>query len=78
MAFITFTSDFGVRDHYVAALKARILSDNPNAQIIDITHEIPPFSLVHGSFVVSSVFDNFPNGTVHSIAKQWPDITYFR
>lgn len=68
MALITFTSDFGGRDHYVAALKARILGDDPKTQIIDITHDIPPFSLVHGSYVVSSVFESFPSGTVHLVA----------
>ena len=38
MAIITLLSDFGIKDHYVAAVKAQILNQNPNAQIIDITY----------------------------------------
>ncbi len=68
MAMITFTSDFGVKDHYVAALKARILSDFPGAVIVDITHEIPAYNLIHGSYVLGSVYDSFPSGTVHIVA----------
>ncbi|MEQ8519430.1 MAG: SAM-dependent chlorinase/fluorinase [Cytophagales bacterium] len=68
MAMITFTSDFGLKDHYVAALKARILSDFPSAVIVDITHSIPAFDLIHGSYVLGSVYDNFPAGTVHIVA----------
>ncbi len=68
MALITFTSDFGLKDHYVAAVKSRIYSDNPNSIIVDITHDIPVFNLIHGSYVLSSVFENFPAGTVHLVA----------
>lgn len=68
MALITFMSDFGKSDHYVAAVKARILSINPSLRIVDISHEIEPFSLAHGSFVLKSVFRDFPKGTIHLVA----------
>lgn len=68
MAIITFLSDFGYRDHYVAAVKARLLSSQPNTQIVDISHGIEPFDIAHGVFVLSSVFRDFPEGTVHLIA----------
>jgi hypothetical protein len=68
MALITFTSDFGLKDHYVAAVKARILSEHPNANIVDITHDIQPFNLVNGSYVIRSVFEEFPPGSVHVVA----------
>ena len=65
MALITFMSDFGDNDHYVAAVKARILEIRPELQIVDISHTITPFDITHGSYVLRSVFREFPLGTVH-------------
>jgi S-adenosylmethionine hydrolase len=68
MAVITFMSDFGGKDHYVAAVKARLLSINPELKIIDISHDIEPYDIIHGSFVLKSVFREFPVGTIHLAA----------
>jgi len=68
MALITFLSDFGTRDHYVAAVKAKILSINPGLRIIDISHEVNYFDIAHGSSLLSAVFRDFPKGTVHLVA----------
>jgi len=68
MAIITFMSDFGRSDHYVSAVKAKILSINPGLRIIDISHEIEPFNLAHAAYVMKAVFRDFPKGTVHLIA----------
>jgi S-adenosylmethionine hydrolase len=68
MGFITFTSDFGLSDHYVAAVKARILQENPQLVVIDISHLVEQYNLAHGSFLLRSVFREFPAGTVHLIA----------
>lgn len=68
MAIITFISDFGVQDHYTAAVKARILACNPSQVIVDISHQIQHFNIAHGSFVLGSVFREFPEGTIHLLA----------
>src|SRR5688572_11185695 len=68
MHFITFLSDFGYRDHYVASVKARILSSEPKAQIVDISHAVEPFDIAHAVHILSAVFQDFPKGTVHLIA----------
>lgn len=68
MAIITFLSDFGESDHYVAAVKAKILSVNSSIQIIDISHNIEPCDIAHGAYVLKSVFRDFPKGTVHLVA----------
>jgi S-adenosylmethionine hydrolase len=68
MALITFTSDFGEEDHYVAAVKAGIMKVNPGLQIIDVSHSINPFDIAHGAFVIKSVYQDFPGGTVHLVA----------
>jgi S-adenosylmethionine hydrolase len=72
MAIITFMSDFGHRDHYVAAVKAKILSFSHNLKIVDITHHIEPFNTMHGAYVLRSVFRDFPKGTVHLISVNNP------
>jgi len=67
MALITFLSDFGSTDHYVAAVKAKILSTNPGLQIVDISHDIEPCNLAHASFVLKHIYNQFPNGTIHLV-----------
>ena len=68
MAIITFMSDFGMSDHYVSAVKAKILSINPGLRIFDISHFIEPYNIAHAAYVLKSVFRDFPKGTVHLIA----------
>ncbi|MEM7107298.1 MAG: SAM-dependent chlorinase/fluorinase [Bacteroidota bacterium] len=68
MAIITLLSDFGEKDHYQAAVKAKILSINPNITIVDISHDIGACDIAHGAFVLQAVYKDFPEGTVHIIA----------
>jgi len=68
MAIITFLSDFGYKDHYTAAVKARILQLNPAAQIIDISHNISLNNVIEAAFVLKNVYNDFPKGTVHIVA----------
>jgi len=68
MPLITFTSDFGLTDYYIAAVKAKLYAGNPSLNIIDISHQIDSFSIAHASFVLRSVYKDFPQDTVHLIA----------
>ena len=68
MGLITFLSDFGYTDHYVAAVKAKILRSAPQTQIIDISHDVEAYNIAHGAFVLNSLFREFPAGTVHLVA----------
>ena len=68
MPIITFLSDFGYTEHYVAAVKARLLSSQPTISIVDISHAIQPFDIAHAEYVIASVFRDFPEGTVHLLA----------
>jgi S-adenosylmethionine hydrolase len=67
MALITFTSDFGLSDHYLGQIKGTFLSTNSNQRIIDISHQIQAYDITHMAFVIESVFKDFPEGTVHFI-----------
>src|SRR4051794_20953941 len=64
---ITLTTDFGVQDHYVASMKGVILSVNPATPIVDITHEIPPFSILSGAYAIAQASPCFPPNTVHVV-----------
>ena len=73
MSVITLTSDLGTTDYYAAALKASILRLVPTVNIIDITHEIPPFNIARAAFVLRNVWKDFPEGSIHLIGidTQW-------
>lgn len=62
---VTLTTDFGLRDSYVAEMKAVILSISPNAMVVDITHQIDKFNVRMGAYVLASASPRFPEGTVH-------------
>ena len=62
---ITLTSDFGLSDSYVAAMKAAILHRMPGAALIDVTHQIPPQDVLAGSFALERAIDACSAGTVH-------------
>ncbi len=67
MPIITLTTDLGTVDHYVSAVKATILRQLDNAKIIDISHDIPSFNIIHAAFVLKNVYQEFPNGSIHII-----------
>jgi hypothetical protein len=64
---ITLTTDFGSRDHYVAAMKGVILSINPAAQIVDISHEVQPYDVLEGALILAQAYASFPSSTIHVI-----------
>ncbi|MFK7954113.1 MAG: S-adenosyl-l-methionine hydroxide adenosyltransferase family protein [Ekhidna sp.] len=68
MAVITFMSDFGTDDHYVAAVKAAIVSKTVNQPIADISHMIKPYDISHAANVLKHVYKEFPKGSVHLVA----------
>jgi S-adenosylmethionine hydrolase len=67
MPVITLTSDWIKDDYYVGAVKGRILSQCPEARIIDLSHRIPSFNVRQAAFIVKNSYTHFPKGTVHII-----------
>jgi len=65
MKIITFLSDFGDRDWFVAAVKGEILKINRNVLIVDVTHKLVPYDIHFAAFLLKSVYKNFPPGTIH-------------
>ncbi|MDP2681964.1 MAG: SAM-dependent chlorinase/fluorinase [Deltaproteobacteria bacterium] len=62
---ITLLTDFGTEDGYAGAMKGVILSINPDAVIVDISHQISPQDIAAGAFVLSQSVPFFPKGTIH-------------
>src|SRR5687767_2061742 len=67
MAIVTLLTDAGESDHYVASIKAKIISLNPGIRIEDISNSIKPADIAHAAFVLRAVFRDFPKGTVHLV-----------
>lgn len=62
---ITLTSDFGLQDYYVGAMKGVIARIAPRAHVIDISHDIGAQNVAHGAFVLHYAAREFPPTTVH-------------
>ncbi len=67
MSIITLTTDFGLKDHFVGALKGKIYSEFLDAKIVDISHNIDPFNISEASYIIGAAYSSFPKGTVHII-----------
>jgi len=61
---IALLTDFGTRDHYVGALKGAILSVAPDAQVVDVLHEVAAHDVAGGAFALGAAYPAFPRGTV--------------
>jgi len=66
-AIITLTTDFGLSDAYVAAMKGVILGINPEATLVDICHTIRPQNTSQAAFVLSTAYQFFPQKTIHLV-----------
>ncbi|HEY7126766.1 MAG TPA: SAM-dependent chlorinase/fluorinase [Ktedonobacterales bacterium] len=62
---LTLTTDFGQADGYVGTMKGVILARAPQAQLVDLSHEIAPGDIAAGAFVLYQSSPYFPAGTVH-------------
>jgi S-adenosyl-L-methionine hydrolase (adenosine-forming) len=62
---ITLLTDFGTSDYFVSAMKGVILSINPAASVVDITHEISPHDIEAAAFTLVAASQSFPSETIH-------------
>ncbi|RLD31139.1 MAG: hypothetical protein DRI73_09275 [Bacteroidetes bacterium] len=67
MPVITLTTDWNKNDFYLAAVKGKIISQCPEARIIDISHEIQAFNIRQAAFLIKNSYKHFPTGTIHII-----------
>jgi hypothetical protein len=64
-SIITLLTDFGDRDYFVASMKGVILTINPNARIVDLSHQIAPYRIEEAGYFLKSCYRYFPEGTTH-------------
>lgn len=65
MPIITLTTDFGMKDPSVAAVKGAIYSELEDAKIVDISHEISPFHIAEAAYIIKNAYKTFPPGSIH-------------
>lgn len=65
--FITLTTDFGTRDHFVGSMKGVILSISPRATIVDIAHDLPPHDVEAAAFQIGCAYRDFPRRSIHVV-----------
>src|SRR5687767_10870153 len=61
---IALLSDFGSRDHYVGTMKGVVLGICPDANLVDITHDIAPHDVLDGALELAAAYKYFPAGTI--------------
>lgn len=64
---ITLTTDYGINDHLVGAMKGVILNINPDVMLVDITHGIMPHDILDGALTIAQAYRYYPPKTVHVV-----------
>jgi len=67
MSLITLTTDFGLKDHFVGAVKGAIYTELPEAIIVDISHDISPFNIAETAYIMKNAYKSFPEESIHII-----------
>ncbi|MFB0938211.1 MAG: S-adenosylmethionine hydrolase [Urechidicola sp.] len=67
MSLITLTTDFGIKDHFVGAVKGAIYNELPDVTIVDISHLISPFNISETAYILKNAYKSFPEGSIHII-----------
>lgn len=67
MNIITLTTDWGLKDYYIGAVKGKIYSLMPQVNVVDISHHIQPFDMEEASYVLKNSFPYFPEKTIHIV-----------
>jgi S-adenosyl-L-methionine hydrolase (adenosine-forming) len=64
---VTFTTDFGVTDHYVGAMKGVIYSINPDAKLVDISNSVQSYDVLDGAITIAQAYSYYPADTIHLV-----------
>lgn len=67
MPIITLTTDFGIKDHFVGAIKGAIYSEIEEVSIVDISHQVSPFNIQEAAYIIQNAYKSFPKGSIHII-----------
>ena len=67
MSIITLITDFGYKDHFVGQVKGDIYIKYPEANVVDISHEVSPFNIMEAAYILENCYKRFPENTIHII-----------
>ena len=67
MPIITLTTDFGLQDYLVAAVKGQLYSAMQNITIVDVSHQLSSFNYPQAAYFCDSAFRHFPAQTIHIV-----------
>lgn len=67
MSIVTLTTDFGIKDYFVSATKAALISEISTVNIVDISHQISPYNVTEAAYIIKNAYKSFPKGSIHLI-----------
>jgi len=67
MRVVTLTTDFGNKDYFVSAIKAALLDEIKEVNIVSISNQISPYNVTEASYILKNSYKLFPKGTIHII-----------
>ena len=67
MSLVSLTTDFGLKDYFVAAIKAELYQEIEGVNVIDVSHQISPFNHTEAAYVLKNAYSAFPKGSIHII-----------
>tara|TARA_B100000767_G_scaffold272607_1_gene300681 strand:+ start:3161 stop:3991 length:831 start_codon:yes stop_codon:yes gene_type:complete len=67
MSIVSLTTDFGLKDYFVAAIKAELFQEIPGVNIIDVTHQVSPFNHTEAAYILKNACKAFPKGSIHIV-----------
>ena len=70
MVLVTLTTDFGHKDFSISVIKAALLDQIPNVNIIDISHEISPYNPSETAYILKNAYKAFPRGSIHIVGVE--------
>jgi S-adenosylmethionine hydrolase len=65
--FVTLTTDFGLTDHYVGAMKGVLYNINPSATVVDISNSVQSYDLLDGALTIAQAYSYYPKDTIHVV-----------
>lgn len=66
-AIVALTTDFGNNDHFVGTMRGTVLTVNPEAQVVDLSHGIGAFDVLDGAMTIAAAYAYFPTDTIHVV-----------
>jgi len=67
MSIVSLITDFGLKDYFVAAIKAELHQEIKDAHIVDISHQVSPFNHTEAAYILTNAYKAFPKGSIHIV-----------